>query len=406
MKLRSTKRPEEALPKPTLERVIGDIGDAKLGPTLVVIGGIHGNEPAGIEARRRVCGVLEAQETASEVSGAAGTRRVNGRFVALSGNLRALEAGRRYLERDLNRMWAPTRIAQLDAGAQAANLDEQELVELKRAIEGVLAEAGPTAYMVDFHTTSSNSAPFILFADTLRNRAFAKQFPLPLVLGLEEQVDGALLDLYDARGVVTMGVEGGQHDDADAIDHLESVLWIALVASGVMHATDVAGLSTHRRRLRRARGGVPGVVEVRFRHAIDKGDDFRMEPGFTNFQPIRKGDLLAHDKDGAILARESGRILMPLYQGQGNDGYFMTRAVQPIWLKISAFLRRRRFDILLPLLPGVRPDPTQAGTLLINTAIARLLPLQALHLLGYRKQRWVGKQLVVSRRRHDLFPTR
>jgi hypothetical protein len=38
----------------------------------------------------------------------------------------------------------------------------------------------------------------------------------------------------------------------------------------------------------------------------------------------------------------------------------------------------------------------------MNTRIARILPLQIFHLLGFRRRRWIDKDLVVSRRSYDL----
>ena len=53
-------------------------------------------------------------------------------------------------------------------------------------------------------------------------------------------------------------------------------------------------------------------------------------------------------------------------------------------------------------LPGVSLDPDDRETLIVNTQVARLFPLQIFHLLGFRRRRWTGGKLVVSRRRHDL----
>lgn len=64
-------------------------------------------------------------------------------------------------------------------------------------------------------------------------------------------------------------------------------------------------------------------------HAIKKGDNFVMQPGYKNFQPVKKGEILATDKNGAISAQEDGLILMPLYQKQGNDGFFLVKMVRP-----------------------------------------------------------------------------
>jgi len=95
-------------------------------------------------------------------------------------------------------------------------------------------------------------------------------------------------------------------------------------------------------------------------------------------------------------------VLLPLYQALGDDGFFLGREVRSFWLKLSAMLRRLRVGDYVHWLPGVRRDPGNDMQLLVNTQIARILPLQVFHLLGFRKRRWSGKDLVVSRRRYDM----
>jgi hypothetical protein len=52
-------------------------------------------------------------------------------------------------------------------------------------------------------------------------------------------------------------------------------------------------------------------------------------------------------------------------------------------------------------LPGVKRNPADEDSLIVNTRIARVFPLQIFHLLGFRKRRWREEKLVVSRRKHD-----
>ena len=77
------------------------------------------------------------------------------------------------------------------------------------------------------------------------------------------------------------------------------------------------------------------------------------------------------------------------------------RAVAPFWLRFSALLRQMRVQNIVGWLPGVKRDPSDRETLIVNTGVARLFPLQVFHLLGYRRRRWEDKKLIVSRRRHD-----
>ena len=99
-----------------------------------------------------------------------------------------------------------------------------------------------------------------------------------------------------------------------------------------------------------------------------------------------------------VRAPDDGLLLMPRYQTQGDDGYFMIRPVGRPWLRISALLRRLRLESLLPLLPGVRSDPDRPRTLRVNRKVARLFAVQIFHLFGYRHCRPEGEILLFSRR--------
>ena len=126
-----------------------------------------------------------------------------------------------------------------------------------------------------------------------------------------------------------------------------------------------------------------------------------MKPGFDNFDPVTRGDVLASDKNGAVTASESGLLLMPLYQKLGEDGFFIGREIARTWLWLSGILRRIGIQKIVHLLPGVSRDPADPATLIVNTRIASLFPLQIFHLLGFRRRRWLDNKLVVSRRKHD-----
>jgi succinylglutamate desuccinylase len=378
-----------------LERIAGDLRGARSGPTLIVMAGIHGNEPAGLRATKRVLARLDE------------VRPLRcGQFAALVGNLSASRFDTRFIDLDLNRQWIPSRLARLRAteiGDDAA-IEDGEQLELLDVLCDIVSRAEGDIYFIDLHTCSAEGPPFLTVGDTLRNRSFARQFPLPLILGLEEQVDGALLEYVNNFGVVTMGVEGGQHRSQRAVECLEALIWLALLAIGLVDEPTVPDVQQLRQTLIDASRGTPRVVEVRRRHAISSDMKFRMEPGYRNLQAIRAGALLARDKDGSIYAREDGLLLLPLYQGKGDDGFFVAREVKRQWLRVSAVLRRMRLNRLLPLLPGVRRHPTRREVLIVNTRVARLYPLDFFHLFGFRKLRASGNALLVSRRRYDLTP--
>lgn len=371
-------------------RVIGRIRGADAGPTLLCIGAMHGNEPAGVEALGRVCEQLDADAP-----------MLRGEFVALTGNVSALRRDARFIHTDLNRHWIPAHVDALRNGTPPADrsVEDGELLDLLSEIDDAIATARGDVYFIDLHTTSGDSPPFSTIGDNLRNRALALQCPASIMFGLEEQLDGTLLEFLNRRGHVTMGFEGGRHNDPRSVDYAEAFIWIALAATGILSdPVDAPHVAKSRTLLREARGRLPRVLEVRHRHPVRIGDGFQMRDGYSSFQRVAKGEHLAHDHDGLIHAPESGRILMPLYQPQGDDGFFVMREFGTFWLVVSALLRRMRADLLFRLLPGVRHDPANPMTLVIDRHIARFYALEVFHLLGYRKRRVYDDVLVMSRR--------
>ena len=142
----ATVEPEESL----VARILGDLSGSESAPstgekppTLICVGGLHGNEPAGVEALKRVFARLEADPSC-----------LVGRAVGLSGNRRALAARKRFLEDDLNRHWIPARVERLHTSDQRLRAENMELVELDRELQTLLDEAEGLVYFLDIHTTS------------------------------------------------------------------------------------------------------------------------------------------------------------------------------------------------------------------------------------------------------------
>jgi hypothetical protein len=358
-----------------------------------MVGGIHGNEPAGVLAGRRVLERLRE-----------GRIPLTGELVVLAGNVGALGLGQRYQVKDLNRQWTEDRVAALEARGGAPvpeeDAEDREQRELYVAIREAMGQARGPVYLVDFHTTSAAGIPFVLYGDTPRHQVFARHFPLPAILGLEELVDGVLVEWLSHRGCVTLVIEAGQHEDPSSVDNLEAALWLALDAAGLVGRERLPEFSRSWARLERARGDLPHVMEVISRHVVAPEHEFRMEPGFANIARMRAGQLLGHDRRGEIRAVEDGLLFMPLYQGQGQDGFFLGREVASWRMEVSHWMRRLRFDALLPLLPGVRRGQGLGDVLHIDTRIAAFYPLEVFHLLGFRKVRQQGTHLRVARRPH------
>lgn len=374
-----------------VERVLGRFGAAGSGPLLIVTGGIHGNEPAGIHALRRVFATLAERRP-----------QMRGELLALSGNRAALTKDIRYIAEDLNRLWSEAQLSEMRAADPAVeSSDRRERRELLVEIERALAVPRERVVFFDLHSTSAGGPPFSLMGDTLQNRAIAFALGVPVLLGLEENVEGTLLEYFGNRGHVAVGLEGGQNREPHTIDHHESAVWVVLVAAGLLERSQVPDYDFHRARLASAGAGLPPVVEVLHRHGLEDGEEFRMLPGLSNFQVVEKDRLLAHQGAGAtrqVFAPFSGVLLMPRYQGQGNDGFFLGRDVRPFWLGVSAWMRRLRIERIVGLLPGVKSVDPRASTLEVDARVARFCTVEFFHLLGYRKQVQGGRGFLFTRR--------
>jgi succinylglutamate desuccinylase len=377
-----------------IPRVLGGYGGSAPGPLVICIGGMHGNEPAGVFAMQRVLRSLHETQPA-----------FRGELLTLSGNRAALARRCRYIAQDLNRLWTADRIAairnQPESNTQAP--EEKEQRELLDAIDHALARRQGPVIFLDLHTTSAEGVPFTVIGDTILNRKLALSLPAPVILGLEEHLNGTTLNYINDCGYIAVGFEGGQNDAPSSIDHHELAIWTILLTAGCVCTRDLPWVHALRAQLTERIRTTPRVVEIRHRHALHEGDNFVMERGFSNFQPVKRGQLLARDRHGDIRAPEAGLMLMPLYQSQGTDGFFLVREVASFWLHVATYLRRLRLERVLPWLPGIRRHPTLPETLLVNPRIARWFVIELFHLLGFRRQRPEGDSLVVSRRAHDVF---
>lgn len=292
------------------------------GPLLVCVAGMHGNEPAGVEALRRVLDELE-REDAPVVSGV---------FVALAGNVGALQDAVRYRDRDLNRQWTDPRTSEV-RGSDDAGLplgpEGREQRNLLRLLERSLEEdrRGP-AYLVDLHTTSGESPPFAIVGRREACRRFAGTFPIPRVRGLERYLPGMLSDWACRRGFASVTAEAGQHVHPSSVARHRAIVWSGLAGAGLVDDGSEPVRRAHRV-LIDASDGVPRRLHVRYRHAISPANGFRMKPGRKNFDPVQAGEVLAEDREGDVTAPESGRIFLPLYQELGSDGFFLVREDPP-----------------------------------------------------------------------------
>ena len=355
-------------------RILGNIKGSKQTPTVVIIAGIHGNEQAGVKASKKVLHKIKEENI-----------QFSGNLYMIFGNINASKKGIRFEDVDLNRIWRKENIEALKTLAVDENAETKEQIEIYKLIKDIIdTNIGPF-YFIDLHTTSSATVPFITISDSLNNRKFSSNFPVPVVLGIEEYLDGPLLTFINEFGHIALGFEGGEHHDEKSIINCEAFIWKALVHSKCVAKKNISNYNHYKNELSNLCCRYD-FFEIKYRYGIKKDEDFKMKSGIINFEPIKKHQKLAQSNGQIIRASEDGRIFMPLYQNLGEDGFFILSRISKFWLSASLFARKLKINHFLRLIPGVKKDPENNYTLIVDPKIAKYLAKDIFHLFGYRQQ--------------------
>jgi len=310
-----------------LDRLIGTYTGTEKGPLLICFGSIHGNEPAGTQALERVFQML-AEEPIKNPS-----FQFAGRMIGLRGNLRAIQQGKRYLEKDLNRQWIPTNIMRIKkAQLEDLTAEDLEIREILEVIHAEIANYQPEKLIIlDLHTTTASGGIFVIVTEDAESLRIGKELHAPVIKGkgLLAGVEGTTLHYFNPTNfsipTVAVCFESGQHQEPIAVSRAIAAVINCLRTIGCVHPSHIE--NKHDQLLQTYSAGLPKVMELILTHRIQPSDNFAMKLGYQNFQPVKKGEVVAVDKNGPIQVEEDCMMLMPLYQKQGNDGFFLIKEV-------------------------------------------------------------------------------
>lgn len=304
-----------------MERIIGTYSEGKKGPLLLVIGGIHGNEPAGIKAIDLVSKMLEVEHIKNP------NFNYYGRFLGIIGNLAARKVNQRFINKDLNRYWSTEYVAQLKSlSAEELDSEDREMLELIDLINTELEKFEYTELIVlDLHTTSSHGGIFVIPNDTKESLEIALELYAPVIKGMLQGIKGTTLHFFNNKNfpIKTTAVtfESGQHVDPLSVNRAIAGIINCMRTIQAVPASDVENF--HDKILKKFSDSLPKCSYLIERYDIKPHSKFRMLPGYKNFQKVKKGEIIAKDENGDVAVQGDGMLLMPLYQEQGEDGFFI-----------------------------------------------------------------------------------
>lgn len=291
-----------------ISRIIGKYVGKEDGPLFLVTAGVHGNEPSGVLALQKIFRELENSNIP-----------IKGTFLGLSGNKKALQQGKRFIDEDLNRTWTKENLKNDPETSEQAEM--HEIIDL---LKDYSEKKYPERYFLDCHTTSSDSLPYISVQEVGKNDAFAHKFPLHIVRGFSDIVNGSIDKYFSEQGFTGFTFEGGQHVAQTTQANQEAMIWLALKE---VNQLDLNSLSCYPDCVDSIEGRQK-TFKIIYRHGLENDDKFKMEPGFKNFEKIKKNELLAIQNGKEIRSEWDATIFMPLYQSQGNDGFFVIKEVE------------------------------------------------------------------------------
>ena len=304
------------------DRVIGRFRGNKKGPLLIVVGGMHGNEPAGVEAIEFMARMLEVEPITNP------NFSFRGNFLGLRGNTKALVKKQRFIESDLNRMWTEENVNRI-LSSDNLGAEEEELKELYTVIQNEINQCQPEkVVLMDLHTTTAMGGIFSIPTDDPESEKIALETHAPVIRGFLKSIKGTTLHFFNKNrfGVPTTAFcfESGQHQESLSVNRAIAAITNCMRTIGCVNAEDVENRHDHI--LISYSRSLPKKAQLKQVHSIMDGDGFKMRDGYENFQPIKKGEVIADDRNGPISADYDGLILMPLYQSQGEDGFFIIEA--------------------------------------------------------------------------------
>ena len=294
-------------------RVIGKYTTGINGPLLFITAGVHGNEPSGVEALKKVFKALEEVKP-----------KINGCIVGVIGNKNALKKNKRYIDEDLNRTWTEANIN----GQNSSTSEQKEMHQLIEVLENFPEADFTKRYFMDCHTTSSESLPYVSVQLVNDNNKWAHNFPTYIVQGFSDIVYGAIDHYLSRIGLTGFTFEAGQHESKTSVENHEGMVWLALKEACNLDLSKIPNYPECVEKFSEKNAPDQKTFKIIYRHGLENNDDFKMKSGFKNFQKIYKEDLLAVQNGKEIKSDWNARIFMPLYQSQGNDGFFVIEEVE------------------------------------------------------------------------------
>tara|TARA_B100000945_G_C20427100_1_gene621197 strand:- start:7519 stop:10290 length:2772 start_codon:yes stop_codon:yes gene_type:complete len=277
---------------------------------IIFIASIHGNETSGSIALKKF--FQEVRDS---------NIKMEGTVIGLIGNMAAAKNNMRYIDCDMNRIWTNNII---NSKINNHTNEKKELLMLKELIDKIIAlKKKKNITIIDLHNTSSPNGVFTI-VNNLREKNLANSLKIPTINNLFSKVKGSLAAYYSDKGIASIVFEGGAIGDPASINNHEAGIWKILEKRNFITKNLIPKQALrNKKEMRDFSDKTTGFYEVKYIYKIKEKEDFIMNPNMQNFEKLKKGQSIARNQDGPITAPMNGYLLMPLYQKQGKEGFYI-----------------------------------------------------------------------------------
>lgn len=273
---------------------IFSVEGSDIGPSVLIIGGTHGNERTGIEV------VQQLREDFRS-----GKRSVpNGKLTLILANQMAIAQNVRAIDgRDMNRRYSVAALATDDGSYE---------YQRTRTVASYVQNAD---VVIDIHAMNVPSIPFVASKNDDAHRSVFRWFSPKNVIADPRYIFGggvpvATDEYADSLGKVGLCFEAGWVGDA--------TIFPAIMESTIRYLTDIGVLVGEKTAPPSFDGVVYEILDAVTRD--DRPFVFTDDHGTSSFDPICRGDLIGYCGQDAVFAPCDGIIVFPVLPEHQTSG--------------------------------------------------------------------------------------
>lgn len=276
------------------------------GPRVVVIGGTHGNEPAGVEAMYLISRFMQN-----------GLQLEHGSIEFIIGNPEAYLQDIRYIDFDLNRAFS--------AGAHSFG---HELAR-SESLKDFLLNSGKYDLLIDLHSVSRGDEKILIHRkDQINTERFVHQLQLEYheLIYSQEYLQGLLIDMGYQVGANAFAVECGNHNSSDAHLVAANIILKSMLQYQMISASDFENCKEQLMLSREIKKRYRFVI---FDTVVPKSDDFKyLFNEEKTIIALNEGQIYAESEGQIFKTTKDCFLMMPSKNPKKSDvdaGFFCLR---------------------------------------------------------------------------------